>query len=113
MPSVAISSSVCISTSLLVASLTRSHVTDRNDSRPAAHHVRLSSSTSSSSSSSGSIRRRRDRTLVCMLDGRWFTMAALSSGRFMSDGSAVPTGLRDMASAVLFFMPGICVMRKR
>ena len=40
-------------------------------------------------------------------------MAALSSGRFMSDGSAVPTGLRDMASAVLFFMPGICVMRKR
>ena len=110
MTSVAISSIVCISTSLLVGSLTRSHVTDRNDSKPAAHHVRLSSSTQSSSS--GSIRRRRDRTSVCVLGGMWFTMAALSSGRFMRDLSSLPTGLRDMACDSLFFMPGTCVMMR-
>ena len=52
--SVAISSSVCISTSLLIAFLAWFHVTDRNDST-AAHKVRLFSSTQSSSCS---IRRR-------------------------------------------------------
>ena len=50
---------------------------------------------------------------MCMLDGVWFTVAALSSGRFMRDLSALLTSLRDMASAALFFMPGTCVMRKR
>ena len=50
---------------------------------------------------------------MCMLDGMWFTMAALSSGSFTVDGSAVPTGLRDKASAALFFMPGTCMMRKQ
>ena len=50
---------------------------------------------------------------MCMLCGMWFTMAALSSGRFMRDLSALSTGLRDMASGALLFMPGTCVMRKR
>ena len=70
-------------------------------------------SSSSSSSSSGSIRRRRDRTSVCMLDGMCFTRAALSSGRVMRDLSALPTGLRHVASAPLFIAIGTCVMRKR
>ena len=50
---------------------------------------------------------------MCMLGGMWFNIAALSSGRLMRDLSALPTGLRDMASAILFFLPGTCVMRKR
>ena len=49
---------------------------------------------------------------MCILDGMWFTMAALSSGRFMRDLSALPTCLSGIASAALFFMPGTCVMRK-
>ena len=61
--------------------------------------------------SSGSIRRRRNRTWVCMMDGGWSTMAALLSGRFMRELNALPTGLLDVASAALFFMPRTCVMR--
>ena len=50
---------------------------------------------------------------MCVLGERWVTMAAVSSGRSMIVGRVVPTGLRDMASAALFFMPGTCMMRKR
>ncbi|CAL8362903.1 unnamed protein product [Boreogadus saida] len=74
--SAAISSNVRISSLLLMASLTRSHVTDCSDSSPAAHQARSPSLTSSAT---GPAHRMRDSTSACALGERWVTMAALSS----------------------------------
>ncbi|CAL8343145.1 unnamed protein product, partial [Boreogadus saida] len=65
--SAAISSNVRISSLLLMASLTRSHVTDCSDSSPAAHQARSPSSTSSAT---GPAHRMRDSTSACALGQR-------------------------------------------
>ncbi|CAL8251134.1 unnamed protein product [Arctogadus glacialis] len=65
--SAAISSNVRISSLLLMASLTRSHVTDCSDSSPAAHQARSPSSTSSAT---GPAHRMSDSTSACALGER-------------------------------------------